>query len=140
MTRHRIAVGALIALFASVSGSAAEARAENDGLRASRTVLQSVNDLRIGRGLPALEMDRELMEQAQAISMTRAKRRVSGHLRGWQGLHAEREGVGCRTGKDLSGSRFISCCLYESKWQAGGVGCAYYRGRTYYTLLVRTRE
>ena len=110
---------------------------QGEELRASRVVLCSVNEIRAKRGLGPLEMDRALMERAQETSMIRAKRGVSGHLPGWQGLHAKSEGCGARDGKDLEGKRFISCCLYEGKWTHGGVGCAHFRGRTFYTLLVR---
>ena len=111
--------------------------AAGEELRASRVVLGSVNEIRAKRGLGPLKMDRALMERAQETSMIRAKRGIDGHLPGWQGLHAESEGCGARSGKDLEGKRFITCCLYEGKWTHGGVGCAHYRGKTYYTLLVR---
>ena len=123
----------LVFLLASTPLSIGE---EGTKMRASITVLNSVNEIREKRGLKPIKMDRVLMERAQKTSMIRAKRGVSGHLRGWQGLHAKSEGCGARTGKDLEGRKFISCCLYE-KWTHGGVGCAYFKGRTYYTLLVR---
>jgi len=123
-------------VYSLVVSAQAEEEKDTSKLKASLTVFDTVNQIRQRRGLKPFLMDRALMEQAQATSMVRAKKKVAGHLRGWQGLHAKSEGCGTSQGCDLEGRKFITCCLFE-KWTYAGVGCAHLGGRTYYTLLVR---
>ena len=100
-------------------------------------VLKNVNRLRARRGLHALVSDSEMNKIARIISTKRAARGRCGHLRGWHAGTAKSEGVGCRTGNDPNGLRFISCCLYDKKWRSAGAAATVRNGKTYYTLLVK---
>ena len=104
-------------------------------------VFASVNEIRSRHGLPEFIADPELAVAAQEISEIRANRNWPGHLpeKRWRQTNARSEGVGMRSGKDLSGKRFLSCCLFDRRWRYAGVGVAFNARtkRTFYTLLVR---
>ena len=99
--------------------------------------LDAVNAKRAKKGLKSLVMDNRLMSMAKKVSSKRASINVRGHLPGWQAGHAESEGVGWDSSRDLEGKRFRSCCLYGKTWRYGGVGISVSKHGTFYTLMVR---
>ena len=145
-----ISIGAALVVFAAMgdahgqckdgrcqAGSESGAAIDEDGTTpTTHDLFDAVNAIRHKRGLLPFAMDGKLMKRAQRTSMIRARRGIAGHLRGWQGEHATAEGCGARSGCDLGGENFITCCLFE-RWKHAGVGAAHFKGRTFYTLLVR---